>query len=160
MTLRGATAIAGIGETTYYRRGGSPEPEFKLGLRAIIAAAEDAGIDVREIDGFASYSNDRNDPTRLATALGTRELRFSNMGTLMLSPNGTYRTNSTSGRFVRGGGDTIRLVSGQFAGAVGHLQPDKSGRPGVYFERDENRNAQGVHIVDPQRTSCTVARGG
>jgi acetyl-CoA acetyltransferase len=31
------------------------------------------------IDGFASYSNDRNDPTRFAAALGLRELRYSNM---------------------------------------------------------------------------------
>ena len=87
------------------------------------------------------------------------ELRFSNMATLTLSPTGTYRTANTSGRFVREG-DTIRLTSGQFAGAVGRLAPDKSGRPAVYFERDENRRANGVHIVDPARTSCTVARGG
>jgi len=32
-----------------------------LCLRAILAACEDAGVDPREIDGFASYSNDRND---------------------------------------------------------------------------------------------------
>ena len=87
------------------------------------------------------------------------ELRFSNMATLTLSPAGTYRTANTSGRFVRQG-DTIKLTSGQFAGAVGRLEPDKSGRPAVYFERDENRRPNGVHIVDPARTSCTVARGG
>ncbi|MGI8927569.1 MAG: thiolase C-terminal domain-containing protein [Tepidiformaceae bacterium] len=42
-------------------------------------AAEDAGIHLREIDGFASYSMDRNDPTRLAAALGCNEIAFSNM---------------------------------------------------------------------------------
>ena len=78
-TIRGKTAIAGIGETRYYRQGQSPDPEFKLVLEAIMRAADDAGIDVREIDGFASYSNDRNDPPRLAAALGTRDLTFSNM---------------------------------------------------------------------------------
>ncbi len=78
-TIRGKTAIAGIGETRYYKRGGSPDPEFKLGLEAIIAAADDAGIDVRDIDGFASFSNDRNDPARIAAALGSREVTFSNM---------------------------------------------------------------------------------
>ncbi len=46
---------------------------------AILAAAADAGIDPRRIDGFASYSNDRNDPSRLAAALGLPALRFSNM---------------------------------------------------------------------------------
>jgi acetyl-CoA acetyltransferase len=78
-TLRGKVAVVGVGETTYYRHGKSPHSEFKLALQAILAAAEDAGIDPRRIDGFASYSNDRNDPSRLAAALGLPALRFSNM---------------------------------------------------------------------------------
>lgn len=78
-TIRGKVAIAGIGETTYYKRGQAPDPEFKLVLEATLRAAEDAGIDVREIDGFASYSNDRNSPERIATALGIPRYRFSNM---------------------------------------------------------------------------------
>ncbi|MCY4392516.1 MAG: acetyl-CoA acetyltransferase, partial [Chloroflexi bacterium] len=79
VTMRGKTAIVGIGETTYYKRGQSPDPEFKLVLDAIQLAAEDAGIDVRDIDGFAAYANDRNDPPRLMTALGVKDLTFSNM---------------------------------------------------------------------------------
>ena len=78
-TLRGQVVIAGIGETQYYKHGQSPDSEFKLALQAILAAAKDAGINPKDIDGFASYSNDRNDPSRLAAALGTKELRFSNM---------------------------------------------------------------------------------
>jgi acetyl-CoA acetyltransferase len=78
-TIRGKTAIAGIGETRYYKRGAAPDPEFKMTLEAIILAAEDAGIDVRDIDGFASFSNDRNDPPRLAAALGIKHIGFSNM---------------------------------------------------------------------------------
>ena len=78
-TLRGKAAIVGVGETTYWRHGKSPHSEFKLALQAILAAAKDAGIDPRRIDGFASYSNDRNEPSRLAAALGLPALRFSNM---------------------------------------------------------------------------------
>lgn len=78
-TVRGKVAIAGIGETTYYKRGESPDPEFKLALMAILAACEDAGIDPRQIDGFASYSNDRNDASRLAAALGLPDLKFAAM---------------------------------------------------------------------------------
>ena len=78
-TIRGRVAIAGIGETAYYKHGQAPEAEVALALRAILAACEDAGLDPRAIDGFASYSNDRNDPSRLAAALGLPELRFSNM---------------------------------------------------------------------------------
>ncbi len=72
-------AIAGVGETAYYKRGESPHGEFRLVLDAILRACEDAGLDPRQIDGFASYSNDRNDPSRLSAALGLPELRFSNM---------------------------------------------------------------------------------
>jgi len=78
-TLRGRSAVIGIGETTYYKRGQSPHAEFKLALEAIVKACEDAGIQPREIDGFASFSNDRSDPSQLAAALGCRELRYANM---------------------------------------------------------------------------------
>lgn len=78
-TVRGRVAVAGVGETPYYKHGRPPEPGFALALRAILAACADAGLDPREVDGFASYSNDRNEPSRLAAALGLPELRFSNM---------------------------------------------------------------------------------
>ncbi len=78
-TIRGKTAVVGVGETTYYKRAQAPDPEFKMGLEAVLLAAEDAGIDVREIDGFASYSNDRNSPERIASALGIPHYGFSNM---------------------------------------------------------------------------------
>ena len=78
-TIRGQVAVAGIGETTYYKHGQATEAEVTLALRAILSACEDAGLDPREVDGFASYSNDRNDPSRLAAALGLPALRFSNM---------------------------------------------------------------------------------
>ena len=47
-TLRGRVAVVGIGETDYYRHGASPDPEFKLALKAILAACNDAGLDPRE----------------------------------------------------------------------------------------------------------------
>ncbi|MBC5767308.1 thiolase C-terminal domain-containing protein [Ramlibacter albus] len=78
-TLRGKVAVVGIGETPYYKHGQSPDAEFKLALKAILAACTDAGIDARSIDGFSSYSDDRNDPVRLATALGLPQLRTSLM---------------------------------------------------------------------------------
>ena len=44
-TIRGRVAIAGVGETAYYKHGQAPEPEVKLALQAILAACADAGID-------------------------------------------------------------------------------------------------------------------
>jgi acetyl-CoA acetyltransferase len=78
-TLRGKTAIVGIGASQFYKRGTSPDSEFKLTLKAVLAAAEDAGIDPRKIDGFSSFNFDRSDPSRMAAALGMEELRFANL---------------------------------------------------------------------------------
>jgi hypothetical protein len=74
-SLRGRVVVVSIGETDYCRHGASSDAEFKLALKAILAACDDAGLDPRDIDGFASYSDDRSDASRLATALGTRRLR-------------------------------------------------------------------------------------
>src|SRR5438067_11204126 len=78
-TLKGRVAIVGIGETDYYRHGTSPDPEFKLALKAILAACKDAGLDARDIDGFSSYRDDRNEAARLTAELGTHRLRTSSM---------------------------------------------------------------------------------
>ena len=45
--LRGRVAVAGVGETTYYKRGQSPDPEFKLVLQAILNAV-DFGMDAQQ----------------------------------------------------------------------------------------------------------------
>lgn len=74
-TLRGRAAIVGIGESGFTRHGRAGEAEFRLLLRAVLAACADAGLDPREIDGFASFGNERNEPARLAAALGVRRLR-------------------------------------------------------------------------------------
>lgn len=78
-TLRGTAAVVGVAETEYYKRGGSPDPEFKLAIDAVLKACADAGIDPRDVDGFSSYSNDRSDASRLAAALGCKELSFASM---------------------------------------------------------------------------------
>ena len=41
-TIRGKVAAVGIGESTYYKHGQSPDAEFVLALQAIMRAAEDA----------------------------------------------------------------------------------------------------------------------
>lgn len=78
-SLRGRVAVAGVGQTEYYKWGQAPDPEFKLAIQAILAACDDAGIVPTEIDGFASYSNDRSDASRMSAALGIDDLRFAAM---------------------------------------------------------------------------------
>ncbi|MCX6022300.1 MAG: acetyl-CoA acetyltransferase [Chloroflexi bacterium] len=77
--MRDQTAIVGIGETEYRRWGQIDRAEFSLACEAILKALDDAGLTVDDLDGFSSYSNDRNDPAALANALGVPQVRFSNM---------------------------------------------------------------------------------
>lgn len=93
----------------------------------------------------------------VAGEIATYENRVSLMGYLQLSAGGTYSTRQGSGRFTREG-SAIRLVSGPWAGTLGQLEPDNSGEPAVYFERDDNRRADGTPLIDPYRTFCVRQR--
>jgi acetyl-CoA acetyltransferase len=74
--LSGRTAVAGVG-VRQYRRGTAPIPERGVLVQAIVEACEDAGFDPADIDGFASYGDDRNEPVRLMPDLGMKELCWS-----------------------------------------------------------------------------------
>jgi acetyl-CoA acetyltransferase len=69
-------AVAGVGESEYYKRGGSPLTEFQLACLAIRRAVEDAGLELSDVDGFVSYMDPRNDPVRLSAALGIPRVEF------------------------------------------------------------------------------------
>lgn len=74
--MQGRAAVVGVGETTYYARGKCPDSEFQLACEAIRNACADAGVELADVDGIVSYMDQRNDPLRLARALGLRELRW------------------------------------------------------------------------------------
>lgn len=74
-TLRGQVSVAGLG-VRQYKRGTAPDTEHGLLVRAIIDACEDAGFDPSEIDGFATYGDDKNEPVRLMPDLGIKNLHF------------------------------------------------------------------------------------
>jgi acetyl-CoA acetyltransferase len=76
MSLKNRTAIVGVGATPYYRRGESaPQTELSMACDTTLAALEEAGLSVRELDGFAIYSNSCN-PAQVAETLGVPEVRF------------------------------------------------------------------------------------
>jgi acetyl-CoA acetyltransferase len=74
--------IVGVGETAYAKRGGLATSEYQLALEAITAAVADAGLDLDEIDGLASFADDRNLPVFVAADLGLPELRHASMSWL------------------------------------------------------------------------------
>jgi acetyl-CoA acetyltransferase len=78
--LRDRAAIVGIAESEYTKWGKiTDRSEFQLALEVIIRAVEEAGLSLDDVDGFSSFSNDRNEASLVATALGLRELRYADM---------------------------------------------------------------------------------
>lgn len=84
MSLSDEVAIVGIGATPYYFRGESyPQTITELAGKAILAACEDAGISVKQVDGFAYYSEagagygDKMDTASFMETLGIPEVTFS-----------------------------------------------------------------------------------
>ncbi|HMK62910.1 MAG TPA: hypothetical protein VK386_04755, partial [Acidimicrobiales bacterium] len=75
--------IAGVGETAYAKWGGITDAsEYQLAVRAVLAALDDAGFDVDDVDGLASFADDRNAATFMAADLGIAELRYATMSWL------------------------------------------------------------------------------
>ena len=75
--MRDATAIVGLGATPYYKRGASaPQTLEELVGKAVLAAVQDSGLRVRDIDGFAYFAGGF-DTALLTETLGIPEIRFS-----------------------------------------------------------------------------------
>ncbi len=72
---RSQAAIAGIGCTEFSKDSGVSV--FNLAARAVKAAVQDAGLEVHDIDGLATFgTNDSIGPNFLAPALGVKNLNF------------------------------------------------------------------------------------
>ena len=72
--------IVGVGESQYTKWGKVGDiTEHALALQAILTAAKDAGIKANEIDGMASFAEDRNEAIFLAAELGIDEFHYGNM---------------------------------------------------------------------------------
>ena len=81
MTLRDKAAIVGVGSTPYYKRGRSlPQTPFEMAGKAMLAALDDAGLVVGDVDGLALYSFGLGGDTSLfAQVMGIPEVRFTAM---------------------------------------------------------------------------------
>jgi acetyl-CoA acetyltransferase len=78
-----AACIVGVGESPYAKWGGITDTsEYQLAVRAILAALADAGLSADDVDGLASFAEDRNDATFMAADLGLPELRYAGLSWL------------------------------------------------------------------------------
>lgn len=72
--------IVGVGESQYTKWGKIvDETEHALAHKAIMKAVADAGLSIDDVDGLASFAEDRNEAIFIAAELGIPELRFGNM---------------------------------------------------------------------------------
>jgi acetyl-CoA acetyltransferase len=75
--VRNRTAIVGVGATPYYKRGRSlPQTLHELAGKSILAALDDAGLEARDVDGFAYFAGGF-DTGLLMETLGIPEIGFS-----------------------------------------------------------------------------------
>jgi acetyl-CoA acetyltransferase len=78
-TMKDKTAVVGVGATEYYKRGRSlPQTSMELAGKAVIAALDDAGLTVNDLDGFALYSMGF-DTSLFAQWLGVPDVKFTAM---------------------------------------------------------------------------------
>lgn len=67
-------AIAGLGSTEFSKNSG--RTEMQLAAEATMAALEDAGLKVSDIDGFSTYTMDNNSELELARTIGAGDVTF------------------------------------------------------------------------------------
>jgi len=111
--------IVGVGETRYAKWGAVTESsEYQLAVQATLAALADAGLEARDVDGLASFAEDRNDATFMAADLGLDELRYATMSWLPGGGGACAAVSNAATAVESGQADTVvvyrSLCQGQF----------------------------------------------
>jgi len=140
VTLAGRRAhLVGVGETQYARWGKIEGiTEHALALRAIQRAVADAGLSIDDIDGLASFADDRNEAIFLAAELGIPELRYASMVWMPGGGGGCAAISNASMAVETGQAEVVvvyrSLCQGQFfrfgqAGAKIDARPEGDAAP-------------------------------
>src|SRR6202000_167905 len=73
-SLRGKTAIAGIGQTEFSKESG--RSELQLACEAVSAALDDAGLAPADVAGMVTFPMDSSDEIDIARNVGIGDLSF------------------------------------------------------------------------------------
>jgi acetyl-CoA acetyltransferase len=73
-TLKGRSAIAGIGATEFSKESG--RSELQLSCEAVLDALEDCGLSTSDVDGLVTFTMDNSSEIAVARELGMGDLRF------------------------------------------------------------------------------------
>ncbi len=124
--------LVGVGESEYARWGRIGDvTEHALACRAIKLAVADAGLSMDEVDGLASFAEDRNEAVFIAAELGLPALRFGNMVWMPGGGGGCAAVANAAMAVETGQAEVVvvyrSLCQGQFfrfgAGGAGTDQP-------------------------------------
>lgn len=119
--------IVGVGETRYGRRGQADESEYRLALRAILAAVADAGLAPGAIDGLTTFADERSAHVALAADLGVEELHFASTSAMPGGGGGCGAVAEAALAIEAGLADTVvvyrSLCQGQFTRIARSMAP-------------------------------------
>ena len=151
-SLRDKTAIVGVGATPYWKRGKSaPRTLQELACLAIISAAEDAGIQVPDIDGFAYFAADF-DTGGLMETLGIRDVGFSSM--LTGSGGGSAgAVGLASAAIIAGMAETVVVMCAVQQGELRY-----GTMPSTYAATPESSFYQSAGLAGPGQMFAMLAR--
>ena len=151
-TIRDKTAIVGVGATPYMKRGKSaPQTLEELVCKAIIAAADDAGIAVPDIDGFAYFAGGF-DTGSLVETLGIKEVDYT--ATLTGSGGGSAGAiGLAASAIVSGFAETVVCVCGVQQGDLRY-----GAMPLSYDATPESCFYQSAGLVGPGHMFALLAR--
>jgi acetyl-CoA acetyltransferase len=154
------TAIVGVGATDYYVRGQSyPRTVYEMSCEAILKACDDAGISIKDVDGFAYYSG--------ASQGYTGKFESSTFMEMLGMPNVSFSATLTSG-----GGGCVGVVGLATAALMNEdckycvtvmgLQQLPNARLGTVFGKmstnAENSFLQPSGLVGPGHLMSVLAR--
>jgi acetyl-CoA acetyltransferase len=130
--------IVGVGESRYTRWGKIGDvTEHALACQVIQRAVADAGLAMDDVDGLASFSEDRNEAVFIAAELGLPALRFSNMVWMPGGGGGCAAISNAAMAVESGQAEVVvvyrSLCQGQFfrfgAGGLGLSSPEDPAPP-------------------------------
>ena len=128
--------IVGVGETQYTRWGKIGDvTEHALACQAIQRAVADAGLSMDDVDGLASFAEDRNEAVFLAAELGLPTLRFANMVWMPGGGGGCAAISNAAMAVETSQADVVvvyrSLCQGQFFrfGGTGGMNADAPAKP-------------------------------
>ena len=130
--------IVGVGESRYTRWGKIGDvTEHALACQVIQRAVADAGLAMDDVDGLASFSEDRNEAVFIAAELGLPALRFSNMVWMPGGGGGCAAISNAAMAVESGQAEVVvvyrSLCQGQFfrfgAGGMGLSSPEEPAPP-------------------------------